>query len=1151
MKRAIPAILAVVSAALIWSSVFARPTATAEGVLFTFDAPGAERVTIAGEFNSWAPARDQMARAEGSTWRIVLPLKPGRYEYKFVVDGKDWRADSDNPLSVPDPYGGRNSFIVVRADGSLDFPGEGQGEGSAGAAAGAGAAGGVGSAVAPIVASLPALPKPLHLAILWHQHQPRYFKDPASGEYLEPWVRIHGIKDYYDMVAILERYPDITFTVNLTPVLLVQLEEMIEAYSKWAARPHEPGKPGLIPGCDRWVRLTLTAPELLTEEEKILLLKNFFRMPRETMINPYPRFRELADRKQGDSDEALRRTLATYTDADWRDLQAWFNLAEFDPDFREGDVTLPDGSTASVAGLVAKGRGFTEADRAEIVATQFRILASIIPEHKRLQDAGRIEVITSPFYHPILPLLCDTDVAREASPGLDLPGVRFAHPEDARAQVALACATYQRLLGRPPRGLWPSEGSVSEAMLPIVAEAGIDWIASDEGVLARSLGRAALGPEDKYRMYYAGRDGARVGIIFRDHKLSDEIGFKYSKIGGVEAANDLIKKLYDIHRATQDLQGEYVVPIIMDGENAWEQFARDGKDFFHSLYSQVSAAPWLKTVTISEYFDGLAPSASLDHLAPGSWITPDFNTWIGEPEENKAWDYLALARAAAETKLPGLSAEAGQAVMERIHIAEGSDWFWWYGLDQGSGNDESFDEAFRGTLGEVYTLIGMRSPEYLVFPIVGTPAVQPATEIRGRVAPVADGVTGPAEWAEAAYVSRGGDLLAGLAYGYGESDLWLRLDPARPIDDLAAATCRLVVYLSSADDIAAHAYADAPQSGEGHYFGFGISSKIEIDLGPEFAAASWVSDGQGGWKGRAPLLVGVRDVVEIAVPFAHLGLKTGDELRFGVVGYRKGEQAEVLPAAGFLALKVPPLGRMVSLCELDDPRGDDHGPGGYTYPTDPVFVPGAFDVVAVEAMVDPEANVIFKVTIDGQVTGPWGGVTGYCLQAIDIYIDTDGVADSGRRDLFKGRQARTTAGSAWEYFVRASMDSVAIYDASVARLDDVKVTSYADPATKSIFVKFPRSAVASGAARASSGAGGETWNVIVALLSHDGYAEGGVRPVTAIRGQWVLGGCDREDLCPRIIDLVVDGKTTQEAILSSYRQTGARPELPGIKVVLP
>jgi alpha-amylase/alpha-mannosidase (GH57 family) len=1124
MRKAIPAILAGVLAALVWSSALGRPAATAEGVLFTFDAPGAERVTIAGEFNAWAPAASQMARAEGSTWRIVLVLKPGRYEYKFVVDGSDWHADPDNPLSVPDPYGGRNSFIVVRADGSLDFPGEG-----------------------------PASARPLNLAILWHQHQPRYFKDPETGEYLEPWVRIHGIKDYYDMVAILERYPGITFTVNLTPVLLVQLEEMLEAYQTWAARPHQPGMPGLIPGCDRWVRLTLTAPELLTDEEKVLLLKNFFRMPRETMINPYPRFRELADKKQGDSDEALRRTVATYTNADWSDLQAWFNLAEFDPDFREGEVTLPNGSAASVAGLVAKGRGFTDADRAEIIETEFRILASIIPEHKRLQDAGRIEVITSPFYHPILPLLCDTDIGREASPDIDLPDVRFAYPGDARAQVTLARAAYERLLGRQPRGLWPSEGSVSEAILPIVAEAGIAWIASDEAVLAKSLGRAALGPEEKYRMYYAGEDGARVGIIFRDHKLSDEIGFKYSKMGGVEAANDFVKKLYDIHSATQGLEGEFVVPIIMDGENAWEQFPRDGKDFFHSLYSQVSAAPWLKTVTISNYFERVPPSASLDRLAPGSWITPDFNTWIGESEENKAWDYLALARAAVESKLPDLSAETSREVMERIHIAEGSDWFWWYGLDQGSGNDESFDEAFRGTLSEIYTLIGAEPPEYLLFPIVGVPAVRPATEIRGRVAPVADGITGPAEWDQAAYVSRGG-LLAGLAYGYGESDLWLRLDPARPIADLASAACRLVVYLSGADDIAAHAYADAPQSGAAHYLGFGASSKIEIGLGSEATAALWISDGQGGWTGKSAVPVGASDAVEIAVPFARLGLKTGDELRFGVIGQCKGGQAEALPAAGFLALKVPPLGRIVSLCKLDDPRGDDHGPGSYTYPTDPVFIPGAFDIVSLEAMVDPEADVIFKITIDGQVTGPWGGVTGYCLQAIDIYIDTDGVADSGRRDLFKGRQARTAAESAWEYFVRASMDSVALYDARVSRLDGVKVTSYADAATKSIFVKFPRSAIAdrgAGGGGAVLGNGGKAWNVIVALLSHDGYAEGGIRPVKGAGGQWVLGGCEHEDLCPRIIDLVVDGNTSQEAILSAYRQTGARAELPGIRIVLP
>ncbi|MFZ1947727.1 MAG: glucodextranase DOMON-like domain-containing protein [bacterium] len=1146
----------------------ARPRATPEGVVFTFDAPAAGQVTLSGSFNSWSPTAQAMARAEGSTWQAALRLEPGRYEYKFVVDGKDWRPDPDNPLSVPDPYGGKNSVLVVRADGSLDFSARSGGR-----------------LVEPVVGSLAPLGKPLRLAILWHQHQPRYFKDPATGEFLEPWVRIHGIKDYYDMVAILERYPEIKFTVNLTPVLLSQLEEMIAAWRAFAARVPSGGRPDAIPGCDRWVRLALTPPEALTDEDKALILQNCFRMPRETMIDPHPRFAELADGKRGDSPEGLRLTIAAYTDRDWRDLQAWFNLAEFDPDFQEGEVVLPDGRTASVAGLVAKGRDFTDADLVEIIATQFKILENIVEVHKRFAARGQIEVITSPFYHPILPLVCDTDVAAEADPSLELPS-RFAYPEDARAQVEAACEAHRAVFGSRPRGMWPSEGSVSDAVVPIAAAAGLDWIASDEEVLAKSLGRSPLGAEHKYRMYYVSRDGARVGVIFRDHRMSDEIGFLYSKMSGVEGANELVRKLYDVAVAMQAHEGDYVVPIIMDGENAWEQYERDGKDFFHSLYSQLASARWLETVTVSEAFEAAPPTETLGHLAPGSWITPNFNTWIGEPEENKAWEYLTRARAEVAARAAALPPATRDAVMNEVYIAEGSDWFWWYGLDQGSGNDESFDGAFRGTLGRIYDMLGLARPDHLSVPIVSAAPREPTSAIRGTISPSADGaVSGPAEWAEAGYMAdseagamarAGGDLLAGLYYGYDKRNLWLRIDTGVSPEALAARGCRASVCLSGPSDLGAvgnPTFGSGPES-RSHFFGFGVSSRVDIDLGAA-SAALLAADGAGGWTTKSALPVGISQVIEIAVPFAQLGLGTGADLRLGAVCWCPGGEDDVIPDRGFAGFKIPPLGDMTSLIAIRDPRGDDHGPGGYTYPSDPVFVAGAFDVTSLEMMLDPEDNLAFKLAIAGDVTWPWGGITGYSLQAVDIYIDTDGLPDSGQRELFSARRARTAAANAWEYFIRASMDSVALYDSGFRRVEGVKVTSYADPATRSIFVKLPRSALAgaaaegaggtqaagvtqaAGATTAAAAAGateapaGRRWNVIVALLSHDGYSPGGVRPIKADREQWVFGGCDQESLCPGIIDLVVEGDGRQEQILGAYRSTAAPAEIPGIGVLIP
>ena len=1059
-------------------------------------------------------------------------------------------------------------------------------------------------AVAPVVGSLPALSRPIDLAIVWHQHQPRYLKDSGTGEYLEPWVRIHGIKDYYDMVAILDRYPRLKFTVNLTPVLLAQIDETVAAYDKFVAGGPEMGvRPPAIPGCDRWVRLTLTPPGALTEEEKILLIRNSFRMPKETMIDPYPRFRELAEKRGGEGEEAMKAVAASYSDADWRDLQAWFNLAEFDPDFKEGSVVLPDGDTVSVAGLIAKGRNFSEQDKAEIISDQFKILRNIIPLHKRLQDEGRIELITSPYYHPILPLVCDTDIAAEADHSVNLPSVRFVHPEDAEAQVRMACDAYRGYFGKPTRGMWPSEGSVSDAVVPIVARSGIQWIATDEEVLAKSKG-SKLAPEDKYRMYHAGLD-TTVGVIFRDHKLSDDIGSVYPKMGGVEAANDLIKKINAIGTSLAGAQGEFVVPIIMDGENAWEQFERDGKDFLNSLYQQIGEASWIQSVTVSEYFDRAGPFPMLGHLAPGSWMAPNFDTWIGEPEEDRAWDYLGVARKAvgAAAGAPGAPGADVEAAMQEIYAAEGSDWFWWFGLDQGSGNDEAFDAAFRATLANAYKLAGLKPPEHLSVPIVSPAAQQPCRPMDARVFPASDGIlTEPDEWQHAAQFSdregslgrqslldgeggeagggtdegdagggqgfgsegspggpgggslEGGpgdgreilsgrmDMFTDLYYGYDQENLWLRLDPDVSLEDLAKADCKATIYLSGPNTLAARAFADFSPQDVGHYFGFALSSKIEISLGKDVQATHLIADGFGGWTRDRVLPVRFEKFVEIAIPFALLGLKAGDDLRFGIVGCCQGVQQECVPDAGFLSVTIPPFGHMTDIASIEDPLDDDYGPGTYEYPTNPVFGAGAFDIRLFEMALDPENNLIFRVKIEGNLACPWGSITGYSLQAVDIYIDTDGLPDSGQRSLFAGRNARTIPDHAWEYFVRASMDSVALYDDSGSRLDNASVESYADINTSSIFIKLPRSAIT----------GSQNWHVIAAMLSHDGYSTGGVRPVRALPGEWVFGGCEFDLPCPTIIDLVAGReKGPQEVILSSFRVTHDLAEIPGIEVIAP
>lgn len=692
---ALAAILAVGAAA----GESGPPVAVEGGVLFTYGAEGVAGVSLAGEFNGWDPGALPMADEDGDgVWEVVTELQPGRsYEYKFVIDGGAfWREDPHNPHTVDDEHGGYNTVVSIADDGSvvlgyLEEPPP--------------------AVFEPIVEELPSLGNPLYVAIVWHQHQPRYLEDLETGEYAEPWVRMHAIKDYYDMVAVLEDYPDIHFTVNLTPVLLTQLADVVDGYDSGG-------------GTDRYLRMTLRDAATLDLEDQIFLLTHFFSAHWDNMIHVWPRYRELKAMKGGDSRAELEAAAATFSEQDWRDLQAWFNLAWFDPDFQEGDVTLPDGTVATVKHLIEKGRGYTEADKAEIIDAQMAIARNVVAIHRALMERGQLEVVTTPYYHPILPLVYDTDLAREAVPSVTLPEVRFSYPDDARRHVEKAVDYYTDLFGVAPSGLWPSEGAVAQEIVGIVADAGFQWMASDDQVLRYSLGGRALTPSQKYRMYWVGDGESRVAMIFRDHRLSDDIGFNFSKMDGVEAANHMMRSLHGIHRRFAEDEHGYVAPIILDGENAWEWFRHDGKEFFHSWYDQMSRAPWLRVATVREYLSANPPREAIPNLWAGSWIGHDFATWIGEREENRAWEYLAHVRSDFEAASAGgeVDPDALERAREELLAAEGSDWFWWYGADQSSPLEGSFDDIFRGTLANVYTLVGEEPPDFLSESILSAPA---------------------------------------------------------------------------------------------------------------------------------------------------------------------------------------------------------------------------------------------------------------------------------------------------------------------------------------------------------------------------------------------------------------------------------------------
>jgi len=550
----------------------------------------------------------------------------------------------------------------------------------------------------------------LYLALLWHQHQPLY-KDMLAaprGAYRRPFVRLHALRDYYAMAARVAAHPHVHVTFNLTGSLLSQIVDYAENSAT-----------------DEALELTLAPAERLDDRQRDAILSGFFDADWHNQILRHPRYAELF---------AKRGERHAFGPGDLRDLQMWFNLAWFVEEFRLGSVELPTGETASVEKFVAKGRGFSLADIEAMVAEQLKVLRAIIPIHRALQERGQIEIATSPFYHPILPLLIDTDRATLDRPGTALPR-RFAHPEDAEAQVALAAELYAKLFGRRPRGMWPSEGAVSELAVPLFAGHGVSWIASDEGVLARSgRGYRVDDPDVLCQPYRLASSEGRTSIFFRASRPSDRIGFELGREPDHEtAANMFLEEMRRAYARSDGTRADRILTVALDGENAWGAYREDARPFLHALYRLLENDPEIETVTFSEYLEGNAARVLPGHpvseqpelleLFTGSWIDEkgsapgvDLGTWIGEPEENRAWDLLREARDWVTEA--GLTYAQAPEVHHALYAAEGSDWFWWFGDDQDSGTDQEFDDLFRLRLRNVYELLGVEVPRTLDVHIV-------------------------------------------------------------------------------------------------------------------------------------------------------------------------------------------------------------------------------------------------------------------------------------------------------------------------------------------------------------------------------------------------------------------------------------------------
>ena len=528
----------------------------------------------------------------------------------------------------------------------------------------------------------------LNIAFLWHQHQP-YYKNP-KGYFQMPWVRFHGVKDYLDMILLLKEFPKIKQNINLVPSLLYQIKDYVDK--------------GIRDNI--WHLSEKLSPDLNLKEKKAIL-DLFFMANYEHMIKPYNRYRELYLKRKNyvDSEEQIK----FFKEQDFRDLQVWYNLTWIGMISRE---------RPAIKRLFEKGSRFSEEDKKVLLDEHIKIMSEIIPTHKELLNSGQIELATSPFYHPIMPLLIDSNMGKVSDPNIKLPQ-QFSHPEDAEAQLEQGVKFFESLFGEKPVGIWPSEGSVSEDVAELMMRKNIRWIATDEEILKKSI-ITAFDRTHIYQPFQFKKGTRHINLFFRDHYLSDAIGFVYSNWDEDKAVEDFIARLNSIRKTIVEKHGEpslknFVVSIILDGENCWEYYENDGRTFLRKLYARLSEEPLMQTVTYSQFLDKAANLPQLSKIHPGSWINSNFNIWIGSEEDNRAWDLLKKTRDFFIEKQNDGSylPEAIEEAQEQIYIAEGSDWCWWYGDEHASSQDMEFDLLFRQHLIKVYEIFGEEPPTEL------------------------------------------------------------------------------------------------------------------------------------------------------------------------------------------------------------------------------------------------------------------------------------------------------------------------------------------------------------------------------------------------------------------------------------------------------
>ena len=736
--------------------------------------------------------------------------------------------------------------------------------------------------------------KKLSVAIYWHMHQPVY---EIEGTYLMPWVRLHAVKDYLDMVLFLDKYPKLKLNIDVVPALV----DAIIDYCNGANDIHS--------------ELTTSEIENLTEEEKSFILNNFFSPKFETMLFKSENYKKLYQKRFSKDVHNTKE----FDNRELSDLMALFNLVWIDP--------IHFSRYPKLAELWKKQYNYTLEDRIEIIEIHRQIMREIIPTYRKYIQTGRLELTTSPYYHAILPILVDAKGSIKKSMTLDGLPATLGMSDDAKIQVKNALDRIEEVFGVRPQGMWPPELCVGPKTLALLAKEGLKWTISDEGILSNSINfdfiRDFKGNlADPYHLLktyeYQSKNGT-IDVIFRDRSIPNLINFEYAGIDSKMAASDLYDKIKVVqNKLLVSPDEKHMLTLALDGENCWENYQNDGNDFLENIYSYIENDDSLETVLISDYISKDSHKKSLNKIYTGSWIDTSFQYWIGEPTKNKAWAYVKNTKNDLELfekenkKHPNLD-----AAQKELLIAEGSDWFWWYGEPNNSGQDFVFDYMFREHLKNVYILLGLEPPEYLNNSLI-TKIEIPFKHPTAAISPRMDGSNeSQDDWYHSGNISlldgpvfRESKIVDKIMFGCDSDNIYFRLNIAKGVSETGFINRinQFYVYIRNASRIKNRAYLRLISKTDNPYPI--LREKFEHEL-----TLTLVQDNlypprlstclhPNIWTLSNPEGINMvyKDVLDLSVPFDTLGVEKGETVEFFMANTDSGVKNTYIPQEILLAL---------------------------------------------------------------------------------------------------------------------------------------------------------------------------------------------------------------------------------------------------------